>query len=227
LSQPGNVVWPLADNLGTVRDLAVYNAATGQTSAANHRVYDSFGNLKSQTNAAVDCLFGFTGRPLDPAGTGLQNNGNRWYDAATGGWLGADPTGLSAGDTNLYRYCGNSPVAQTDPTGQSTIGWIMLISGLPIIPYSGGLAGAAGLTSLASMGARWASGGAAFSTPLWAPTFNNLSAVTTNVGAFVGRWTPPIGAAMIAAEHLESAADGGGPPFGGGMSGGGGAGGSW
>jgi RHS repeat-associated protein len=123
LTQPGTVVWPLTDNLGTVRDLAAYNAATGQTSVASHRVYDSFGNLKSQTNAAVDCLFGFTGEPLDPAGTGLQNNGQRWYEAGTGGWLSQDPTGLSAGDTNLYRYCGNSPGDATDPTGEWPRGW--------------------------------------------------------------------------------------------------------
>ena len=121
LTQPGTVVWPLTDNLGTVRDLAVYNAATGVTSVANHRVYDSFGNLMSQTNAAVDCLFGFTGRPLDPAGTALQNNGQRWYEAGTGGWLSQDPTGLSAGDTNLYRYCGNSPTDAADPSGRDFI----------------------------------------------------------------------------------------------------------
>jgi RHS repeat-associated protein len=120
-ARPGTVVWPLTDDLGTVRDLAVYNAATGQTSVASHRAYDSFGNLKSQSNAAVDCLFGYTGRPLDPSGTGLQDNGQRWYDAGAGGWLSADPTGLGAGDTNLYRYCGNSPTDATDPLGSYPI----------------------------------------------------------------------------------------------------------
>ena len=64
---PGNVVWTLTDNLGTVRDLAVYNAQTGITAVANHRVYGSFGNLTSQTNAAVDCIFGFAGMPFDEA----------------------------------------------------------------------------------------------------------------------------------------------------------------
>ncbi len=119
-----NVQWPLADNPGTIRDLAQYNAATQTTVVVAHRVYTAFGQLVSQTNpsnpsaAAVDCLFGFTGRPFDPA-TGLQNNLNRWYDPNTGNWLTQDPTGFAAGDTNLYRYCGNSPTNRIDPSGQA------------------------------------------------------------------------------------------------------------
>jgi hypothetical protein len=50
--------------------LAVCNAATGTTTIINHRVYDAFGNLTSQTNAAVDCLFGYTGQMFDQ-NTGL------------------------------------------------------------------------------------------------------------------------------------------------------------
>jgi RHS repeat-associated protein len=106
----------LTDNQGTVRDLAVYNAQTGVTSVANHRVYDSFGTLESQTNAAVDCLFGFAGLPYDEA-SGTYVTPTRRYAPATGGWLSPDPTGLSAGDTNLYRYAGNSPTNAADPSG--------------------------------------------------------------------------------------------------------------
>jgi RHS repeat-associated protein len=106
----------LTDNQGTVRDLAVYNTQTGVTSVANHRVYDSFGTLESQTNAAVDCLFGFTGLPYDEA-SGTYVTPTRRYAPATGAWLGPDPTGLSAGDTNLCRYVGNSPTNATDPGG--------------------------------------------------------------------------------------------------------------
>jgi RHS repeat-associated protein len=112
--QTDNVVWTLGDNQGTIRDLAVLDS--GVTSVANHRVYDSFGNLTSQTNSAVDCLFGYTGRAKDGV-TGLQNNGERWYDSSTGGWISKDPIGFDAGDTNLYRYVGNSPTNATDPTG--------------------------------------------------------------------------------------------------------------
>ncbi len=103
----GNVVWPLADNLGTVRDLATRDPQTGATSVANHRVYDSFGNLKSETNAAVDCLFGFTGRPLDE-NTGLQNNTNRWYDPKLGRWASEDPIGFEAGTGTCIGMRGTS-----------------------------------------------------------------------------------------------------------------------
>jgi len=122
LRTPGRVLWPLADHLGTVRDLAQYGAASGMTTVVKHRQYDSYGNLVSAidpaTNqpAAVDFLFGFTGRPFDKT-TGLQNNLNRWYDPAVGRWLSPDPLGFSAGDANLYRYVGNGPTSFADSSG--------------------------------------------------------------------------------------------------------------
>jgi len=116
LTQPGNVLLPLTNNVGTVCDLAQYNSETGTTNVVDHRVYDSFGNLVSQTNAAVDFLFGFTGRPEDEA-TGLQINDERIYDPATGRWLSKDPIEFDGGDTNLYRYCGNLPTNHVDPSG--------------------------------------------------------------------------------------------------------------
>lgn len=39
------------------------------------------------------------------------------YDATIGRWLGQDPLGFQAADSNLYRYAGNAPTAQTDPSG--------------------------------------------------------------------------------------------------------------
>ena len=56
------------------------------------------------------------GEPFD-TNTGLQNNDNRWYDASVGRWISPDPTGFTAGDTNEYRYVGNSPANATDPRG--------------------------------------------------------------------------------------------------------------
>jgi RHS repeat-associated protein len=116
LGTAGDVVWPLTDNLNTVRDLATYNSGADTTTVADHRVYDAYGNLKSETNSAVDCVFGFTGRMLDKD-TGLQNNHNRWYDAKVGRWMSNDPIGLAAGDANLGRYVGNSPTNWIDPSG--------------------------------------------------------------------------------------------------------------
>src|SRR5262249_54514505 len=110
LASAGSVIWPLADQEGTIRDLATHDPTTHTTRIATHRVYDSFGNLVSQTSAATDELFGFTGRPFDTA-TGLQYNLNRWYDPKTGRWISEDPIGFVAGDTNLSRYVGNNPVS--------------------------------------------------------------------------------------------------------------------
>ncbi len=35
-------------------------------------------------------------------------------------WLSQDPAGFAAGDSNLYRYVGNSPTNATDPSGLQT-----------------------------------------------------------------------------------------------------------
>jgi RHS repeat-associated protein len=122
LQTPGNVVWTLTDNEGTVRDLATYNAQTGVTTVANHRSLDSYGNLTSQTNAAVDCLFGLAGMPFDEA-SGTYVTPTRRYDPATGRWDSPDTDGFRGGDTNLYRYCGNAPTTSVDPTGQDR--WVL------------------------------------------------------------------------------------------------------
>ncbi|GAB6188011.1 RHS repeat-associated core domain-containing protein [Thermopirellula anaerolimosa] len=116
LGRPGEVLWPLTDHLGTVRDLAQSDPQTGQTAVVNHLVYDAFGRLLSETNPGASTLFAFTGRPFDAA-SGLQNNLNRWYDPVVARWLSPDPLGFSAGDANLYRYVGNRPQRYADRTG--------------------------------------------------------------------------------------------------------------
>ena len=81
----------------------------------HHISYDTFGNVTGHT-AAVDHLFGYTGKLSDPA-TGLQNNLHRWYDAEVGRWVSEDPIGFAAGDANLARYGGNGPANDVDPSG--------------------------------------------------------------------------------------------------------------
>ncbi len=111
-----DVVWALGDHQNTIRDLVTYDPLSGDTTVANHITYDSFGNITAETSAAaVDHLFGYTGRLFDEA-TGLQNNLNRWYDPELGRWLTEDPIGFEGGNGNLYRYC-NDPVNGSDPSG--------------------------------------------------------------------------------------------------------------
>ncbi|TAF58198.1 MAG: DUF4114 domain-containing protein [Oscillatoriales cyanobacterium] len=110
-SAQGNVTWHLTDHLGTVRDL-VNNS--GQV--VNHLTYDSFGQVVAQTNFAVDSRYLFTGREFDEE-TGDYFYRARYYDGFSGRFIGEDPISFAAGDKNLYRYVGNSPVNATDPTG--------------------------------------------------------------------------------------------------------------
>ncbi len=110
-----NTVYPLSDHLGTICDIADFDKATGITAIANHRVYNSFGRLTSETGTTT-IIFGYTGK-LDDKTTGLQNNWNRWYDPNLGKWISQDPIGFIAGDPNLYRYVGNSPSNVCDPSG--------------------------------------------------------------------------------------------------------------
>ncbi len=114
LETAGSMLWPLCDHLNTVRDIASYNSGTDTTTVANHRVYNAFGKLISETNSSVTCLFYFTARPLDLS-TFLQNNLHRWYDPAVGRWLSEDHIW---DDDNPYRYVGNNPTNAVDPSGK-------------------------------------------------------------------------------------------------------------
>jgi len=44
---------------------------------------------------------------------------HRFYDAAVGRFLSQDPLGFAGGDSNLYRYVGNSGPNYRDPSGLS------------------------------------------------------------------------------------------------------------
>jgi RHS repeat-associated protein len=97
----GPVQWLLADDQGTIRDVAD-NTGT----VIDHLVVDTFGGLISQTNASNQPRFVYAGKELDS--NGLYVDGRRYYDPAVGRFLSEDPSGFAGGDTNLYRYVGNS-----------------------------------------------------------------------------------------------------------------------
>lgn len=107
--------WYLTDRLGTVRDLADASGAI-----ADHLDYDSFGVVVLETSPAFGDRFRFTGRELDSE-TGLYYYRARYYDPRLGRFTSEDPLSFAAGDPNLYRYVGNSPLIFTDPSGQLAI----------------------------------------------------------------------------------------------------------
>ena len=105
--------WELTDRLGSVRDVIDNNTGAVQDAIT----YDSYGNITSQTNPACLGRYAWTGREFDVE-TDLQYNRARYYDPSTGRWMSQDPLGFDAGDSNLYRYCQNSPTKYTDPSGE-------------------------------------------------------------------------------------------------------------
>ena len=116
----GNTLWPLGDHLGTLRDLADFSGTA--FTITNHRVFDTFGRLTSETNSAVDSHFAFTGKFFDDLGdtelsTSLSHHWNRWYDPQLGKWLSEDPIGFAGGDVNLGRYVGNHATGAVDWSG--------------------------------------------------------------------------------------------------------------
>jgi RHS repeat-associated protein len=119
-NESGTVTWSLADNLGSVRDLVQYNSGTNTTSVVNHVLYDTFGQIKSQTNSTWQPLFAYTGREWD-GDAGMYYYRARWYDARVGRFLSEDPLGFAAGDVNLSRYVANSATFMVDPSGLGVI----------------------------------------------------------------------------------------------------------
>ena len=107
----GTTHWLMTDYQGSVRDVAGNSGAV-----LDHLVYDSFGNVVSQTNSANAPRLGYTGQQVDTE-TGFNYDHARYYNPTTGTFLNQDPKGFKAGDQNLYRYVDNSPLDGTDPTG--------------------------------------------------------------------------------------------------------------
>jgi RHS repeat-associated protein len=118
----------LTDNLGTVRDVVNSSGVV-----VNHNKYDSFGNITSQTSPGNNIRFAFTGREWD-ALIGLYFYRGRYYDPIVGRFINEDRIGFAGGDTNLYRYVGNSPLNWTDPMGYS-IAWPLIPVGIVVFVF--------------------------------------------------------------------------------------------
>jgi RHS repeat-associated protein len=112
---PGGMVWALADRLGNIDTLT-----DAQGVVVDKRTFDSFGRVLSETNPSMSFRYGYTGRERDLE-SGLDYYRARYYDPNVGRFISVDPMGFGAGDTNLYRYVGNSSTNATDPSGE--ISW--------------------------------------------------------------------------------------------------------
>ena len=109
----GNVSWQLTDQLGSVRALVGNDG-----SVRNRFEYDAFGNVVStMLGATDDSRYRYTGREFDSE-TGLNYYRARYFDSFSGRFIGQDPIGFQAGDSNLYRYVGNKATSHKDPSGQ-------------------------------------------------------------------------------------------------------------
>jgi RHS repeat-associated protein len=108
-----SMVWALADNQGTIRDLI---DDTGNV--VSHINYDSFGRVVSKTGS-IDFRYGYTGREQDGE-TGLDYYRARYYDAGNGRFISEDPLGFGGGDRNLTRYVRNNAVNAVDSSGLVT-----------------------------------------------------------------------------------------------------------
>ena len=140
-SASGTTAWYLPDKLGSVRDIV---SATG--TELDHIVYDSFGNIVTETNATNGDRFKYANMEYDLLAAQFHDR-SRDYDGTLGRFTSLDQKGFGAGDTDLYRYVRNSPTDATDPTGlqeagpQSQQGPI----NVPRLPPTAGSSSAGGL----------------------------------------------------------------------------------
>ncbi|NEQ48275.1 MAG: RHS repeat-associated core domain-containing protein [Leptolyngbya sp. SIOISBB] len=107
----GATQWLLGDHLGTIKDIV------GEAgNLLNHRTFDSYGNLVSETNSNVETRYAFTGREFDEE-TDLHYYRARYYNSQLAQFISEDPISFESGTENLYEYIENRPVDTRDPLG--------------------------------------------------------------------------------------------------------------
>ncbi len=110
-SSGGTTAWYLPDKLGSVRDVV-----SSSGSELDHIVYDSFGNIVTETNAGNGDRFKFAVMQYD-AISGQYYDHARDYTSSIGEFSTEDPTIFAGGNANLYGYMHDSPTDGTDRTG--------------------------------------------------------------------------------------------------------------
>ena len=110
-SSGGTTAWYLTDKLGSVRDIVDTSG-----NSLDHIVYDSFGNIVTETNASNGDRFKFAGMQCDAA-TGQYYDHAHDDDAALGRFNSQDPSSFGGSGPNLYNNCNNQPRDLVDETG--------------------------------------------------------------------------------------------------------------
>ena len=112
-SSGGTSAWYLTDELDSVRDLV-----SSSGSELDHVVYDSFGNILTESHATSGDRFKFAGMEYDSLTVQYYDRA-RYFDSAAGTFVTLDPLGFASGSQNLYNYVGNDPTNADDPTGEA------------------------------------------------------------------------------------------------------------
>lgn len=138
-----NVVYYHHDALGNVTHLS-----DSYSRVVERYRYDIYGKATIKdgagtllTGTAYGNRFQFTGREY-LADFGLHDYRNRVYLQSWGRFIQTDPVRFDATDVNIYRYCANSVISRTDPSGMTDS--ISVGSSMGIMAGIGGAFGAAG-----------------------------------------------------------------------------------
>jgi RHS repeat-associated protein len=111
MTKSGVTYYLAYDQIGSLR---VVMDSTG--AVVKELLYDSFGSIIYESNAAFTVPFRFAGGLYD-RDTGLVQFGFRDYDSNIARWTAKDPIDFAGGDLNLFGYVGNNPVNWIDPYG--------------------------------------------------------------------------------------------------------------
>ena len=115
------MLWALADDLGSVRDVARLDPATGTAAVVDHLTYDGFGQVLSETAAAFSPPAKYTGKYVDPL-TGLQ-----WRTCTAGTTPAPEPgppatrSASPPGTPTSPGTSGTRPTNAVDPDGLKTV----------------------------------------------------------------------------------------------------------
>jgi RHS repeat-associated protein len=122
----------LTDALGSTVATAAASGTTPATLVSQYG-YTPYGAAASSVTSDRNPVR-YTGQDSGPGiPAGLQYNGNRFYDPATGRFLSPDPLGFGGGNTNLYSYAADDPVDFSDRSGTDLLGGCLIGAGIGVL----------------------------------------------------------------------------------------------